>query len=70
VDIEQSKHGAVTPTELLMSVLEDFGTYEPKSALVIFTDINGALQLSSCQLEKATIIGLLEWAKQMILHSR
>lgn len=68
MDLEHSSHGAKSPTDLLMSVLEDFGTYEPKSAIVLFTDVDGALQLSSCCLEKATIVGMLEWAKQMILH--
>jgi len=68
MEIDHTHHGAETPTQLLMSVLEDFGIYEPKSAIVVFTDQSGALQLSSCKLEKATIIGLLEWAKQMILY--
>ena len=65
---EHTHHGAETPTELLMSVLEDFGTYEPEAAIVIFTDQSGALQLSSCQLKKATVLGMLEWAKHMILN--
>ena len=54
-------------TQTLIDALEDFGTSEPKEALLIYTQENGDL-VWSCTTDSVTVkLGLLEACKQFMI---
>ena len=56
-----------SPTELLVEVMESFSDAEPSSMLIIYTDEKGMLQYRSNIDSTSMKIGMLEFAKQIIL---
>lgn len=58
---------ARTPTETLVSVMEEFGVCEPKECLVIYTNADGDLCWASTSDSQVVKFGLLEACKQYMI---
>lgn len=58
---------AQTPSEVLISTLEEFGKCEAKSAVVIFADEAGDIVVNMSG-GRATSLGLIELAKELLLR--
>ncbi len=56
-----------TPTDLLVSCVEDFGSCEPKQAIVIYTNENDNLCWRSTSMTVCERVGMLEVVKRLIL---
>lgn len=58
-----------TSTEMLIKVFEDFANDEPEELMVIFTDKGGNIAFHSNTDSTSKKLGLIEFAKAMILKS-
>ena len=56
-----------TPTETLLSAMEEFGQCEPKDCLVIYTNEGGDLVWLCSSDQISTKLGLIEACKYFIL---
>ena len=56
-----------SPTETLITCLEDFGADEPKDVIVIYTTKSGDIAWSSSVSNFSIKLGLLEFCKACIL---
>lgn len=56
-----------TPTQLLVSCLEDFGTSEPTTVLVIYINEKGELCWQSTPAHLAVRVGMVEMCKHFLL---
>lgn len=57
----------LTPSEVLIKVLEDFGKQEPRSVVVIWTTGEIISWMQSCFASEG--VGLLETAKMLLLKN-
>jgi hypothetical protein len=68
---EEPKFGpAKSPTEVLIDCMEEFGSVEPESVVVIILDEDGFIKWRvSRPLGCATILGMLELTKMGVLKN-
>ncbi len=57
-----------SPNDVMMVCLEDFGKSEPRAVLVIYVNDDGDLCTSSSSASLSLKIGMLEMAKDLMLH--
>ena len=61
------KKNHVTPSELLIEVMEEFGKSEPLQCVIVFVSEDGSMNWHSNTDSISHSIGMLEMAKQFII---
>ncbi len=59
----------MTPTEVLMEVMEDFASSEPKDFVVVWNNSDHEVVLKSNS-GAVEVLGLLEYAKEFVIEHR